>query len=367
METILRSLAASTLILLLMIGNTHSEFQANRDVVSQQEALGIQAAAVMMQAAEEARQWCARTKGTSEPRLHIYNRIAKAGSSSMQSILGASSSEKDVRKRATLGATAALSINSSLWGDLGHSNRIPQFMEKLHFVSDLSVENNVAAVVDGHFPFFPIHDVFSLHAGDSALFLPYLQMMRDPVARTISHFYYIKFMSEDALRRQRERKDVTSEAGEGILSLGDECADNEHCRGWLSRRCRAQMTYISGIKDKNKMLEYALKQAINPQVSHYVAIGLTEYFEESLEMFECLAPMTFQGASAKYRIHPVHKKEGLTHATAYVSQKTAHLMEEYCKEENVLYSAVNRTFWARYQAMKETPELCCRTKARSLD
>jgi len=365
MYTILHSSAASALTLMLIIGKTHSNLQVvHLNVISQQKIHGTMQPAMQPAMQAETRQWCARTKRTPESRLHIYNRIAKAGSSSMQSILGASSNENDVRKHAVLGATAALSVNSSLWGDLGHSDRTPHFMEKLRFVSYLSMVYNVSAVVDGHFPFFPIRDVFSMHAGDSATYLPYLQMMRDPVSRTISHFYYMKFESEDALRRQRERKDVTSEAGKGILSLGDECADNEHCRGWLSRRCRAQMTYISGIKDETMMLKNALKQASNPLFSHYAAIGLTEYFEESLEMFECVAPMTFQGASTMYRRQPVRKKEGVAHATAFVSQKTARLIEDYCRDERILHDAVNRTFWARYKAMKETPELCCRERLR---
>jgi hypothetical protein len=264
-------------------------------------------------------------------------------------------------------------------------------MEKLRFVTDLSDYYNVSAVVDGHFPFFAIRDDFTRHVANNGSQdfsvqlsidrpslpvisakrthngrnLPYLQMMRDPTSRTISQFYYMKYESEDALRRKRKNNEMTSEAGKGILTLGDECADNQQCRGWLKRRCQAQLTYISGDNDGN-MLDNALKQVTDPQSSHYVAIGLTEYFEQSLEMFECVAPMTFRGASANYHAQPLHKKQGMAHAAAVVSERTARLLEEYCSEENTLYEEANRTFWARYNAIKETPELCCRANFRAL-
>jgi hypothetical protein len=56
----------------------------------------------------------------------------------------------------------------------------------------------------------------------------------------------------------------------------------------------------------------------------------------------------------------------MAHAAAVVSERTASLLEEYCSEENTLYEEVNRTFWARYKAIKETPELCCRANFRAL-
>jgi hypothetical protein len=111
------------------------------------------------------------------------------------------------------------------------------------------------------------HQSFGLHA-----FLApgarYLAVLREPVARVISHYHYVKAtehpMFIDAIR-------------EGGMSLVDYAASS--ISGELEN---GQTRWIAGIWDDRTLQESDLDQAIENIEKHFAWLGLTEYFDESL-------------------------------------------------------------------------------------
>ncbi len=111
------------------------------------------------------------------------------------------------------------------------------------------------------------HQVFGLHSY-LAPGARYITILREPVARVISHYHYVKTtehpMFIDAIR-------------EGGMSLVDYAASS--ISGELEN---GQTRWIAGIWDDRPLQESDLEQAIENIEKRFDWLGLTEHFDQSL-------------------------------------------------------------------------------------
>ena len=98
----------------------------------------------------------------------------------------------------------------------------------------------------------------------------YATVLRDPVDRVVSHYYYI-----------RRRPDA------GLYQLANELSLDEFVRRPFRPLDNAQVRFVSGVGYRPEAGACGPKElaAAKDHLDGFIAVGLTERFDESLEMF----------------------------------------------------------------------------------
>jgi len=128
----------------------------------------------------------------------------------------------------------------------------------------------------------------------------YLSMLRDPLSRFESHFYFMRHGDDDISKEQL------------ILKLGkasalpnetlDDCVEHKRieCSSPQNIRQNPYITSFCGHAPQcNSDPDYALKQA-KKNVDKFLVIGITEDYDLTMAVFEKLLPSTFKGARQAY-------------------------------------------------------------------
>lgn len=208
--------------------------------------------------------------------LVVYNKVAKCGSSSI------------------LATTAYLTKN------LGMDYKVYQHPVELRqekLGKRMSKENagkeaNIIAVLPR--PALYARHVYYLNFTEFNLTKPiYINMVRDPVDRFVSNFYFDQFGSFG----QNVSKPIHPQnINECVLKRLPRCSSKYFLSLYMTRffcghdqACNADEKTAVEIAKRNIMTEYTL-------------IGLTEEFENSLILFEKLLPNFFRGALEAWRV-----------------------------------------------------------------
>jgi hypothetical protein len=179
---------------------------------------------------------------------------------------------------------------------------------------DEADEARESKIVRGHF-------CFGLHQ-----YLPgpsrYITMLRDPVDRAISHFYYVARSPDHPQHRQ---------VVEQRLTLHQFLQD-----GMAKEIQNFQTLAIAGInvQDMNQPTAADLQQAIANLRQHFVAVGTTERFDDTLILMQAIL-----GWSA-----PVYVKQNVTldrPAASDIPQETQQLIRDLNPYDVELYDYVD--------------------------
>ena len=196
-----------------------------------------------------------------DPTVLIYNRVPKAGSSSMTSLISKLSSKNDFR---LLG-----------WFDLPSHD-----FEAVQAAVHDALAKGEKTVIAQHFHFPEI-----IHED-----VAYINVLREPVSRCTSQYYYLRYGD----RRKEDRKKVLDKFGDQTI---DECINSGkydvcfNCDGW-----KQSLFFCGpdggecGDMSPNEVLSRA-KQVIS---AHYV-VGVIEDFEGTVAVMEKLFPSFFEG------------------------------------------------------------------------
>ncbi|MGB7925628.1 MAG: sulfotransferase family 2 domain-containing protein [Pyrinomonadaceae bacterium] len=192
-------------------------------------------------------------------------------------------------------------------------------------------------LVKGHMP-YGLHKYLSVPA-------TYITMLRDPVDRVVSHYYFVrrspgvghheevtsgKMSLEDFVR---ERAAIRATNDQTRLISGDEKVNAKLLSGGARANEEAGTTDILGLARKN--LE-----------DHFVAVGLSEKFDESLLLFRKLL-----GWKNIYYV-----KQNVTKgrpAKQQVARETVSLIEKHNDQDMALYEFARQRF---EEAVKEYGE-----------
>jgi len=286
---------------------------------------------------DDSEAWCKHLSSTTEPPLVLYNRIPKAGGTTMQKIYW-----DKPRWRLT----------SEYWGNIDRENLKDKLQSKFSSILEKSYEGTTT-IVDGHFkPMFPVHNAV------------YMNLMRLPKSRLVSHFYYALYDSKEAIK---SGNGTNIKMIERINSpyLDEKCLTSANCTNYLKSNCKIQLQHLctggscgktnrDGRIDNNDIGEILSNKLLE-------VLGFQEEFEKSLDMFECAFPSIFEGGKEKLKKMGAQKVGN--HKFGIISKELEKLMDEtFCVDEMELYKRALEQFNYRYNKMVLNRGSCCRVK-----
>jgi len=164
---------------------------------------------------DDSERWCQHLRSTPEPPLVLYNRIAKAGSTTLRKIY---KHKPNVR------------LNSRYWGSISEEN-IANYKKKFSSIIEES-EEGTTTIADGHFmPIFPFPNA------------TFMNMMRLPKSRLVSQFYYVMYDSIAARADNGTNSKYLASVG-GSLYLDEKCLTSDKCLNELEGICKTQLSFL---------------------------------------------------------------------------------------------------------------------------
>ncbi|CAD5118794.1 DgyrCDS7474 [Dimorphilus gyrociliatus] len=137
----------------------------------------------------------------------------------------------------------------------------------------------------------------------------YINVIRDPLERAVSSYYYLRFESQLLSKTYENDETRNLTYDECVLQNRKVCTGKNSFHGiW---------NIIPFFCGYNPICKYPSKLALQIAKSnvekYYVAVGTIEYYDESLQLFEKLLPNYFQGiqkAYKKYKSESIKKYRG---------------------------------------------------------
>ena len=192
----------------------------------------------------------------------------------------------------------------------------------------------------------------------------WINMIREPVSSLISWYYYstdIKSFGYNNVNYELKKR-RNDGCGCEYLEFND-CIRQNMMR--KDDNCSRYMTFQSQTlhfldEDDDKILENAYHNAING----FLVVGLHEYYDESIILFEKLIPQIFIGVSeqhfnrrksnVKANKSVQHNSKTKTSMNGAVSSDVRKFLESY-NEKNVMevkfYKLITRYFWRKYASL----------------
>lgn len=216
-----------------------------------------------------------RPKSTPNDEILVYNKVSKSGSSAFIAIA------KYLSKRHNNNFTV-----SQHPGIMGSET----FKKKMSEVQ-LAEESHVIATLPR--PVLYARHVYYIDLSEYGFKKPmYINLIRDPVDRFVSNFYYQQVGS---VGQNRSSPGRIRNINECVLEKQPLCSSGYYVRLYMTRYFCGQDDACGA--DERETVEIA-KRNIEKD---YIFIGLTEEFENSLRLFENILPNFFHGAVNAWR------------------------------------------------------------------
>ena len=202
----------------------------------------------------------------------VYNRIPKTGSTSFMN----ATYKLALVNRFSV-ALVKLSTKKYLW----------HFNDQYFFAKNITLwQARKPAVFHGHFPFL----------GFIPLGFPqplYINIVRDPLERFVSHYYFLRFGDTYSPNKIRKRHGDPTTLDECVLQRKYDC---NITRMWL------QIPYFCGSdpicwKPGNK---FALHRAKENVLNYYFLVGTTDRIGNFVEILDKALPRIFKGAGKMF-------------------------------------------------------------------
>ncbi|CAH1782997.1 unnamed protein product [Owenia fusiformis] len=171
----------------------------------------------------------------------------------------------------------------------------------------------------------------------------YINMVRDPMNRTISSFYY----------RRRKRVEAPSLYSEIARNRTlDECMEVEGMSKCLVTNSSKDnifnpvslyVSWFCGQHEECRMnRDYAMARAKRNIIKYYRAVGITEEFRQSLELLEATLPSYFQGAVRRYDEMP---KKNVNMNKLQYPTRTEKEIRYWLKDDYEMYNFIKERFY----------------------
>ena len=209
---------------------------------------------------------------TRDPRIVVYNRVPKTGGTSLVRIFEYLSSSNHFRVYQINISDPDLFLNP-----LNHK----AFVEK---VSSTSHDTNL--LIQGHFYHINFHKYGILSN------YVYINILRDPLERLVSIYYYLRF-GDDYL--PEEQPFIITNDSSKYMTF-DECV-NAHGHDCQPKSLWTQIPFFCGsfAYCKTPGNRQALETAKRRLTEEYLLVGVLEYFDEFVELLSRLLPNYLNG------------------------------------------------------------------------
>eukprot|EP00057_Strongylocentrotus_purpuratus_P009967 XP_011664441.1 PREDICTED: uronyl 2-sulfotransferase isoform X2 [Strongylocentrotus purpuratus] len=168
----------------------------------------------------------------------------------------------------------------------------------------------------------------------------YINIIRDPLSRMVSHYYFQRF-GDGKSSRNYSGKDKYQTFDACVLNLKKEC---------FGGRTFYIIPYFCGQDPRCRdPSTWALNEAKQNVQDHFVAVGLLEELEDTFRVFETVLPDAFEGALDIYR-NIVSGEVGknlsvmVTKHKVQPSPEVARIMKDYMRLEYIFYEFIKTRF-----------------------
>uniref|UniRef100_A0A3B4VJ38 Heparan sulfate 2-O-sulfotransferase 1 n=1 Tax=Seriola dumerili TaxID=41447 RepID=A0A3B4VJ38_SERDU len=176
----------------------------------------------------------------------------------------------------------------------------------------------------------------------------YINVVRDPIERLVSYYYFLRFGDDyrPGLRRRKQGDKKTFD--ECVSSGGSDCAPEKL---WL------QIPFFCGHHSEcwNAGSRWALEQAKYNLVNEYLLVGVTEELEDFIMILEAALPRFFKGATELYKTGKKSHLRKTTEKKPPTKETIAKLQQsDIWKIENEFYEfALEQFQFVRAHAVRE--------------
>uniref|UniRef100_A0A0K0DYH7 Heparan sulfate 2-O-sulfotransferase n=1 Tax=Strongyloides stercoralis TaxID=6248 RepID=A0A0K0DYH7_STRER len=212
--------------------------------------------------------------------LVIYNRIPKTGSTTLTNAIG-----YDLCK-----------INNfySIHLNMTKNRYMMNLIDQGTFVRNISKwKDRLPAFYHGHVAFID----FTKFGYSNPI---YINMIREPLDRLLSHYYFLRYGDNYRVGLKRSRAGNNETFDDCIKRKGNDC-DIKNI--WL------QIPYFCGSHSfcSEPGNNFALKTAKKNFLNYYLIVGTTNKLEQLIELLEYLVPRFFKGAYNHFKNLPPSK------------------------------------------------------------
>ena len=268
---------------------------------------------------EYAEAWCAQNRKTPEPRVVVYNRLPKAGSTTMISII-----KDQVKQNRQIQVQGCDKCDASKMQEQLSKN------EGLH-------PRARRFVVIGH----------NLEWRGLGAAFENLQLFRACSERCKSNLAWVLPNNPAHLTGPPTKQTLASDA--------------------RARACLGNATCFREARQDRQFARVALKymgaanatEALRALLEQYAAFGFIERLRESLELFECVFPSVFRGAASAAHTHE-HQNKAPGPARVSWTREVSRAIDAQCREEESFLSPAREVFSALHRRARENKSACCR-------
>jgi len=204
----------------------------------------------------------------------VYNRVPKTGSTTLMGLVYDACQKNGIH---------VLHVNTT------KNSHILSLEDQRKFVSNVSSWTAVKpAVYHGHFGYIDF-SVFGVSP-----FPIYINLIRDPIERLVSYYYFLRYGDDFRPHVSRKRKGNRVSFDDCVKMKGRDC---DPVNMWIQIPFFCGQSYFCWIPGSELALEEAKKNVI----SKYLVVGVTEEMGDFVSVLEVLIPRFFSGISNLYQ------------------------------------------------------------------
>uniref|UniRef100_A0A0N5BXM8 Uncharacterized protein n=1 Tax=Strongyloides papillosus TaxID=174720 RepID=A0A0N5BXM8_STREA len=210
----------------------------------------------------------------------IYNRIPKTGSTTLTNAIG-----YDLCK---------VNNFNSIHLNMTKNRYIMNLVDQGTFIRNISGwKDKLPAFYHGHVAFID----FTKFGYPNPI---YINMIREPLDRLLSHYYFLRYGDNYRVGLRRSKAGNNETFDDCIKRKGNDC-DIKNI--WLQIPYFCGSHYFCSEPGNQFALEVAKKNFIN----HYLVVGTTDKLEQLIKLLEYLIPKFFKGAFKHFKKLPANK------------------------------------------------------------
>eukprot|EP00794_Sanderia_malayensis_P016017 gene16017-17634_t len=267
-----------------------------------------------------------KEKSYDESLIVLYNRVPKTGSTSFMKVIY---------------QLAPVNRFNTLYVNVTAKKRVMNLAAQVVFVRNITEWRTKPAFYHGHFPYLN----FARYG--SNLTPIYINMVRDPIERMVSFYYFMRYGDNFRPHLKRQKMGDTTTIDECVLMKEPDCHPSKM---WL------QVQYFCGHEPFCSIPgnEWALKQAKRHLSDNYFLVGITEKMDKFIKLLEFALPRFFIGATKRYltesgrgiHLRKTVKKPPMSNDTIIYFKST-----KVWRMENEFYQFALKTFNQRYNSI----------------